>query len=177
MVLSSGELTIAAKIGEDRGRKPKAGQLVRLLDIPAERPCGVFDHAGPEGDAGALAKAFKLAAISSYGTAGPAFVQGLLDDDVTGEDVRAMIADFGATYAPAGADGQIDRAAQRFGLIAAAGELATMLGVTPWQAGEARMAAAWALGQWIEQRGGTEPAEVRQAVIKARRFSSASLRR
>ena len=170
MVLSSGELSIAAKLTEDRGRKPKAGQLLRLLDIPAERPFGVFDHAGPEGDAGALAKAFKLAAISSYGTAGPAFVQALSDESVTGEDVRAMIAGFVAIHAPAGADGQIDRAAQRFGLIAAAGELATGMGITPWQAGEARAAAAWALGQWIEQRGGTEPAEVRQAIEQVRLF-------
>ncbi len=170
MVLSSGELPIAAKLAEDRGRKPKAGQLVRMLDIPAERPCGVFDHAGPEGDAGALAKAFKLAAISSYGTAGPAFVRGLIDDEVTGEDIRGMISGFVATYAPAGADGQIDRAAQRFGLIAAAGELATAMGITPWQEGEARTAAAWALGQWIEQRGGTEPAEVRQAIEQVRLF-------
>jgi hypothetical protein len=46
------------------------------------------------------------------------------------------------------------RVAQRLGLIAAAGELATALELVPWQLGEAREAAAWALTQWIEGRGG-----------------------
>jgi hypothetical protein len=36
---------------EDRGRKTRAGQLVRMLDIPTARACGVFDNAGPDGDA------------------------------------------------------------------------------------------------------------------------------
>ena len=72
-----------------------------------------------------------------------------------------------------GADGQVDRAAQRLGLIAAAGELATRLGVTPWREGEVTAAAAWALEQWIGQRGGTEPAEARQAVEQVRRFIEA----
>ena len=59
MVLSTGELSVAAKLSEDRGRKARAGQMVRMLDIPAERGFGVFDHAGPDDDAGKLAKAFE----------------------------------------------------------------------------------------------------------------------
>ena len=173
MVLSTGELPVEAKLSEDRGRKARAGQLVRMLDIPADRGFGVFDHAGPEDDAGALAKAFKQAAISAYGTAGPEFVRRLIDEQVTGEDVRGALAEFVAERVPAGADGQIDRAAQRLGLIAAAGELATALGVTPWGEGEASAAAAWALEQWIGQRGGTEPAEDRQAIEQVRLFIEA----
>jgi Domain of unknown function (DUF927) len=62
LILSTGEVPIETKLAEDRGRKARAGQLVRMLDIPADR-CrgfGVFDHGGPSNDAGALAKAFKL---------------------------------------------------------------------------------------------------------------------
>jgi hypothetical protein len=69
-----------------------------------------------------------------------------------------MVADFTASTVPSRSDGQVDRAAQRLGLIAAAGELATAMGLVPWRKGEARGAAAWALAQWIEGRGGTEPA-------------------
>ena len=170
LVLSTGELSVAAKLSEDRGRKPRAGQMVRMLDIPAERGFGVFDHAGPDDDAGKLAKAFKQAAVSAYGTAGPEFVRRLIDEQVTGETVRGLMGEFVAVNVPAGADGQIDRAAQRLGLIAAAGELATALGVTPWGEGEASAAAAWALAQWIDQRGGTEPAENRQAIEQVRLF-------
>lgn len=170
MLLSTGEIPIATKLAEEKARRARAGQMVRILDIPAERGCGfgAFDHAGPEGDASKLSKAIKLAAQSSYGTAGPEFVRRLIAEGVDGEAVRAMVADFGNVEIPAGADGQIVRAAERLGLIAAAGELATALGVTPWRAGAVRAAAAWALKQWIEGRGGTEPAEVRQAIETVR---------
>jgi hypothetical protein len=102
--------------------------------------------------------------------AGPEFVRRLIAKEVTGEDVRAKVADFTASTVPARSDGQIDRAAQRLGLIAAAGELATALELVPWHLGEAREAAAWALTQWIEGRGGPEPAEVRQAIEQVRLF-------
>ncbi len=172
LILSTGEVPTETKLAEDRGRKARAGQLVRMLDIPADRGLGfgAFDHGGQDGDAGALAKAFKHAAISAYGTAGPEFVRRIISEEVTGEDVRGMVARFAAENVPARSDGQIDRAAQRLGLIAAAGELATAMGIVPWQSREAWNAAAWALAQWIEGRGGTEPAEVRQAIEQVRLF-------
>src|SRR5271157_882530 len=74
------------------------------------------------------------------------------------EVVRGMVAAFVERAVPAGSDGQIHRAAQRLGLIAAAGELATVLELVPWQGGESRAAAAWALAQWVDGRGRTEPA-------------------
>jgi uncharacterized protein (DUF927 family) len=170
LTLSSGEVPIDVKMSEERGRKSRAGQLVRMIDLSAVRGSGVFDNAGPDDDAAALAKACKVAATTAYGTAGPDFVRGLTANDVTGDDVRAFVKDFVAAESPRGADGQIARVAQRIGLIAAAGELATEFGLTGWEPGEARSAAAWALKQWIEGRGGTEPAEVRQAVQTVRHF-------
>jgi putative DNA primase/helicase len=173
LTISSGEVPVDAKMAEDRGRRTRAGQLVRMLDIPAERMCGVFDHAGPDGDAAALAKRCKLAAAAAYGTAGPEFVRRLIADYVRGDDVRSVVKNFVAAEVPAGADGQVDRAAHRLGIVATAGELATAFGLTGWREGEARDAAAWALKRWMEARGGTEPAEVRQAVETVRHFIEA----
>jgi putative DNA primase/helicase len=173
LTLSSGEVPIDAKLAEDHGRKSRAGQLVRMLDILAERAFGVFDNAGPKGDAAAIAKACNLASSTAYGSAGPEFVRRLIAEGVSGADVRSTIADFAAAEVPAGADGQIDRAAERLGVIAAAGELATKLGVTGWKPGEARKAAAWTLAQWIKGRNGLEPAEVRQAIEAVRHFIEA----
>ncbi len=175
LFLSSGELPVAAKLAETPGRKAHAGQLVRLLDVPAERGMnfGAFDHGGRDGDAGALANSIKLAATTAYGTAGPEFVRRLIVEAVSDDDVRRLIADFVKATVAAGADGQVERAAQRFGLIFAAGELATSFGIVPWTAGAAREAAAWALVRWIELRGGTEPAEARQAVEAVRHFIEA----
>jgi putative DNA primase/helicase len=172
LFLSSGEQPVEAKLLEAPGRKAHAGQLVRMLDVPADRGAGfgVFDNGGPDDDAAALAKSIKLAATSRYGTAGPAFVRKLIDDGVTGEDARELIRQFVLATIPAKADGQVERAAGRFGLISAAGELAARLNIVPWPAGAACDAAAWAFARWIELRGGTESAEARQAVDRVRLF-------
>ena len=81
MVLSSGELTIESKIEEDHWRKTKAkaGQTVRVLDIPADRELGhgAFDSPGRFANARKLANAVKTAAITAYGTAGPELSKGL----------------------------------------------------------------------------------------------------
>jgi putative DNA primase/helicase len=167
--VSSGENPFEAKLTESKG-KARAGQLLRLLDIPADRGLGfgVFDSGGTERDAGALARAIKVNASAAYGTAGPEFVRCILKEEVTGEVVRVMVSDFVKAVCPAGADGQVERVAQRLGLLAAAGELATVFELTGWREGEARAAAARAFKQWIEGRGGTEPAEVRQAIEQVR---------
>jgi putative DNA primase/helicase len=52
VIVSSGEIKIETKLLEDRGgKRPRAGQFVRMLDIPAQRAHGVFDAPGPDGDA------------------------------------------------------------------------------------------------------------------------------
>jgi uncharacterized protein (DUF927 family) len=172
LFLSSGELPVDAKLSETPGRKARAGQLVRLLDVPAERGAGfgVFDDLGPDGDAATLARSIKLAATMAYGTAGPEFARRLIAEGVTGDDVRRLISQFATATIPGIADGQVERAAGRFGLIAVAGELATAFGIVPWREGAAREAAAWALKQWIELRGGMESAEARHAIEAVRLF-------
>jgi uncharacterized protein (DUF927 family) len=171
MLLSSGELPIDAKIAEESGRRARAGQLVRILDIPLAGGYGAFDSPGENGSA-ALAGEFRRATTEAYGTAGPEFVRRLIVDGLTGEHVRSLANQFADLQVPArrSADGQVIRATQRLGLIAAAGELATQFGLTGWNKGAATEAAASALAAWIEGRGGTEPAEERQAISQVRLF-------
>ena len=71
---------------------------------------------------------------------------------------------------PAGADDQVERVADRLGLIAAAGELATALGILPWPDGEASRAAAACYGAWITARGGTGPAELAAGIEQVRLY-------
>jgi len=177
LTLSTGEVAMAAKVSEDRTRRPYAGQAVRLLDIPADagHGYGVFDGPGQESDAGKLADAIKQAAISSFGTAGPAFVRRLIGEDAaeTGKLVSEMVVQFQTSQLRPDADGQVRRAAARLGLIGAAGELACEWGIVHWKAGEAMQAAARALADWIATRGGTEAAEIREALLQVRRFFEA----
>jgi hypothetical protein len=76
VLLSTGEVGIASKIEElGRGRKAKAGQLVRLLDVPADsgKGRGLFDDC-QGGPAAEFAQRLRVNAMTTYGTAGPAFV-------------------------------------------------------------------------------------------------------
>ncbi len=174
MTLSSGEILVAAKIAEDPGQKSRAGQSVRMLDIPADRGkgFGVFDRGGSTGDAGDLSNEIKRAATTAYGTAGPAFLRKIIEEgtDKVGQEARAAIDAFVKTYAPAWADGQVKRAARILGLVATAGELATKYGIVPWRKGEATAAAEWALKRWIDSRGGVESGETYRAIAQVRLY-------
>jgi uncharacterized protein (DUF927 family) len=68
--------------------------------------------------------------------------------------LRQTIERFVSTSLPKSASGQAQRAATRFGLAAAAGELATALGITGWPEGGATTAAKVCLNAWLNERGG-----------------------
>ena len=185
LVLSTGEFPIEIKLGKSAasrfgGAKHRGGQSVRLVDIKAERECGAFDDVQRMTGAEFVAEC-QREAMTHYGTAGPAFVAALIERGVTGDDVRARVATFVENHLHAAKDkdgrlkwpevsGQAERVAERFGLIAAAGELATEFGATPWDAGEATAAAAEIFEQWLSGRGGANPHEERQAVEQVRLF-------
>ncbi len=177
LFLSSGEIGLADKIAEDaRGRKQTAGQKVRVVDVPADTGSGLglFETLHGFAAAGALAKHLTAAASKHYGTAARAFIEVVAPDlDDLREEVKGSVRDFVADNCPAGADGQVQRVAGRFGLIAAAGEIATALGILPWDSGEALNSARTCFKAWVEARGGVEPSEVRDGIAAVRAFLSA----
>ena len=92
------------KIAEDNGRRARAGQTIRLLDVHVDRGFGfgAFDNGGQFTDASKLADAIKDAARSAYGTAGPEFVRHLMAagvDEVATEAKRAVTS-FVAQFVP-----------------------------------------------------------------------------
>jgi putative DNA primase/helicase len=172
MVLSTGEMRMVDKLIEGNLRK-RAGQEVRLIDIPADalKGFGAFSHAGADGDAKVLADTLKEAARTSYGTAGPEFVRRLIANGVDKSTVaiEATIHAF-QKHAPSGADAQVRRVCDHFGLVAAAGELARELGVVHWRTGAAKEAAQQCFADWLENRGGAEAGEVQAAISQVRLF-------
>jgi len=177
LFLSSGEIGLADKIAEDaRGRKQTAGQKVRVVDVPADTGSGLglFETLHGFAAAGALAKHLTAAASKHYGTAARAFIEFVAPDlDDLREEVKGSVRDFVADNCPAGADGQVQRVAGRFGLIAAAGEIATALGILPWDSGEALNSTRTCFKAWVEARGGVEPSEVKDGIAAVRAFLSA----
>jgi putative DNA primase/helicase len=167
-MMSSGEMTVETKMTQMRGSKAYTGATLRLLNVAADRGLGfgAFDNAGSTGEVRELVKAFAAAVGECHGVAGPEFVKQFLARGESGEGVRNAIDDFVRRNVDTSAAGQLERAAKRFGLIAAAGELATEYGITGWPAGVATAAAAAAFKRWTEVRGGDgkEPAEDRAAI-------------
>jgi putative DNA primase/helicase len=162
-VLSSGEQSLEEKIAE-AGHKAKAGQLLRVIDMPANagRGFGLFDD--PKGmDAGAFAKSLKGASNQFYGTAGPAFVEVVATDPDTVTVAARMLAKVITqrllNLAP-NATGQIERVATRLSLIAAAGKLAQKALGLPWREQECEEAASVCFLAWLEHRGGTGSGEI-----------------
>lgn len=175
MFLSSGELPIESKLAQASTKRAMAGQLARMVDIEADagKGFGVFDSCGRFETPGALANAITAAASRAYGTAGPAFIRLVMavgPDRIAARVCRGFIDPFVRSLG-AEPSGQVMRVAQRFALIAAAGELAVEWGICPWDKGEAYRAAEWAFQKWIERRGGTSvAAEERQGVERFRLF-------
>jgi putative DNA primase/helicase len=167
-ILSSGEMTVETKMTQIRGAKAYTGATLRLLNVAADRGLGfgAFDNAGSTGEVRELVSAFAEAAAECHGVAGPEFVKQILARGEPGEGVRNAIENFVSNNVEKDAAGKIERAAKRFGLIAAAGELATEFGITGWQVGVATAAATMAFKRWTEARGGDgkRPAEDRAAI-------------
>ncbi|GAV33011.1 hypothetical protein ROTAS13_00659 [Roseomonas sp. TAS13] len=179
LFLSTGEVTLAAKMA-DAGKKTMAGLEVRLVNLPADAGAGmgVFQQLHDLPNPAALANHLRDAARTHYGTAARAFLAKLAKDRAEDpEALRSWIADeraaFVAKNVAADADGQVRSVAGRFALIGAAGELAQMYGVLPWQAGEAMRAAAACFQVWLAERGGSGSGEDAQAVSQVRAFIEA----
>jgi hypothetical protein len=85
-------------------------------------------------------------------------------EDVIKEGVRNFI----LKNAPKGCDGQVQRVAQTFGLMAVAGELATSMGILPWDEGEATWGVETCFADWLAKRGGTGTGEMLMAVQQVR---------
>lgn len=162
MLLSSGERSLAAHMAEG-GKRSKAGQGVRLLDIPAQRHHGAFDTLHHLADGRALSDHLKTAVARHHGHLGPAFIERLLTDD---QDFPALLEGFAQVEGFDSKDGLEGRAAASLALIGMAGELATEYGLTGWCEGEALDAAIDAYGAWKAFRGEgqTETRQILQAV-------------
>ncbi len=134
--LSNGEISLADKMAE-AAKSVMAGQEVRFIDITADsRRHGVFDdlHGAPNGDI--FAKTIEKAASEKYGSAGPAFVEKLIASKEARHRLPNFIARLTArwkTDLDLGNDGMTERVLGHFALIAIAGELATLYGITGWK--------------------------------------------
>ena len=174
LALSTGEITITAHMNAG-GYSPKAGMLVRFLDIPAEvSPGTVFEELHGFKDGATFSDHLKEVSKKFYGTPLRSYLTG-----ITGmlgnikSFLRTGMNEFLNANLPEGSEGQVKRVADRFALIACAGELATHFGITGWPPGEAEKAASSCFKAWLQHRGGSGNQERNQILSQVRQFFEA----
>lgn len=175
LFLSAGEVGLDSLVKEGGGRV-QAGQQVRVVDVPADAGAGLglFDTVPDGMTPGAFADGLKSAAAKYHGTALLAFLRLLARDPSKYRDtLRALRTDIASRLVSAADPGQVRRVADRFAIIAAAGELATVLGLTGWNTGEAERAATACFRAWQDSRGTVGNAEPAAMLAQVRAFLEA----
>ena len=180
LFLSTGEIGLSDKAAEAR-QTTKAGQEMRLIDLPADAGAGlgVFEEVhGFEGP-GKLADELRGACRRAHGAAGVVFLEMLTErmerEPDFSEDLRAEIDRVAGRVLLAkieDAGGQVRSVARRFALVAVAGELATKAGITGWPQGEAMRAAQVMFSAWLKERGTTGASEDERAKRQLAAFLS-----
>ncbi|MGI2000120.1 DUF927 domain-containing protein [Shewanella frigidimarina] len=180
LYLSAGEVSLKATL-EQAGMTVRAGQEVRFIDLPADAGggLGAFDTVHDYADGNRFALAIKENAMKYHGTAAKEFIRQLsIGFDEYKEKLIQKVDDFHASLDLDGADPQVLRVAQRFATVAAAGELASEMGITGWGTGQADWASTVCFEAWLEERGGSESHEESQALdtVKGRLLEHGSAR-
>ncbi|GAB3471601.1 DUF927 domain-containing protein [Azotobacter salinestris] len=157
LTISSGERSLSehAAIG---GNPAHAGAELRMVDVNAgTRTYRAFDDVhGMDGES--FHRALTVAAGQHYGHLGQAFVEKL----IAGYDRDEMLKDFDKVRAQFQSDSaQAGRVADRFAVIALAGELAIAYGLLPWPTGTSLKDSQLLYREWLE-RVGSGNAEDRQ---------------
>ncbi len=168
--ISTGELS-AEGLAAEAGKRLKAGQQVRIVDIPADagNGMGVFErtHSWTPQE---FAKHLTNGALENYGVAGRALLKAMVDPG-TSLTLKKWMDQFRKDQIKSKhADGQIRRVADRFALYAAVGEFAIAHGILPFQKGEAYKQVARCFHDWVTARGGWGNMEAGKTIVAVKSY-------
>jgi putative DNA primase/helicase len=157
------------------GHTIKGGQSVRYAEIPADagKGMGVFEtlHDQPSGKV--LSVTIARNSNMYYGTALPAFLSRVALDKAEADRKMKRLYDMFHQRIEkhlVGTASEVGRVANRFALVAAGGELATMYGVTGWKPGDAFRAAEICLRAWMSNRGGNGASDIERGIERIKHF-------
>lgn len=149
VLLSNGEKTLESHF-QEKGLVVKAGQSVRLLQIPVFGQYGAFDELHGMKDGRLFSDTLQKNSSNFYGTAGIAYLEKLVNDN---QDFGGLLEAAQKAFVTEDMQPQEKRAARAFALVAIAGELATDYGITGWSNGAAIEAVKACFEQWRNSRG------------------------
>jgi putative DNA primase/helicase len=160
-------------MAEER-KTSKAGQKVRLLNIPAkasQKSFGIFENLHNFQDGAEFSSYLRDNTTKYYGTASIAFIEKVLEHST---EIRRHFKDefqrLKLQYLPTNAEGQDMRAFEHFMLVGFAGELAIKYGVICWEPGTSYNAAVACFNSWLEDKEGVGDDENRQILEHVKSF-------
>ncbi|MFQ1913110.1 DUF927 domain-containing protein [Aeromonas veronii] len=174
LFLSTGELSLEDHAAS-AGQRTQAGMEVRTIQIPSDTGHhGAFEWLHGMDGGRTFADTLKAHCDHQHGSAFRTYAEALAGElGAHSERLRAEIKRIAAELTPQGAGNQVGRAINRFALVAAAGELATRLGVTGWPEGEALRAVRVCLKAWLAERGHLGNHEDAAILAQVRKFVTA----
>ncbi|MCU7123269.1 DUF927 domain-containing protein [Salmonella enterica] len=165
VAISTGEMDIETFLGSG-GLKPKAGQLVRLLNVPLEKAM-VF-HGLPSGKA--HADALRAACMENHGAAGREWVRWLADHPQEAQEATSTARERWRGLIPESYGEQVHRVGERFAIMEAA--LLLSCHITGWDAQACRDAIQHNFNAWVKEFG-TGNKEHQQIIEQAEAFLNA----
>lgn len=174
LFLSTGELSLEDHAAS-AGQRTQAGIDVRTIQLPSDTgQHGAFEWLHGMDNGRTFADTLKANSDKQHGTAFRAYTHALASSmNEHCERLRAEMKQLTGELTPKGAGNQVSRAISRFALVAAAGELATRLGVTGWPEGEAIRAARVCIKAWLAERGHLGNKEDAATLAQVRGFVTA----
>lgn len=168
--LSNGEESLQNFMAQ-AGQKTNAGIEVRVAHIDADAGKGLktFDSLVLAETGAGQADKIKELSQAYYGVAGIAWLEHITSDKAaTTATARQLVNDFMSNYSDLAP--QAYRVAKRFAIVAAAGEMATLAGITGWQSGQATTAVMTCLDNWLDNYGRDGEHEQRQIIEHIKAF-------
>lgn len=160
MYTSTGEVTLEEHLR--RGNiELDAGLLLRFAHIPSDagKGYGVFDCINYGTAPQDIGNRINELASQHYGHAGIKWLEYLTSDkDAVMLKAQELLDSFIVQHTQT-KNGQASRVLRRFALVAVAGELATLAGITSWQQGRAFEAIAQCFNTWLSSLGNGENME------------------
>ncbi|WP_154022954.1 TOPRIM and DUF927 domain-containing protein [Klebsiella oxytoca] len=165
VAISTGEMDLETFIAS-AGRKAKAGQLVRLLNIPMRRAVRFHEHANGKHHADALKDAYQ----HHHGVSGREWVKWLADHQQEAVSAVRAAEERWRSLIPSDYGEQVHRVGARFAIL----EAALLLGnvITGWDEQTCRDAIQYSYNAWLREFG-TGNKEHQQIIEQTEAFLNA----
>lgn len=165
--VSTGELSMES-VMKKANEKTTAGQAVRFIELPVPLD-GIFNNIHEYDTEKAFAEALTENSMKFYGSIGQAWLELLVEHRIHFKDaINKIKAEFSRSLGE-NLPSQVGRVAEKFAIVAAAGELATRAGLTGWNEGEAQSQCRKCFQLWLNDFG-KDNKEKKQDLQQVRSF-------